>query len=164
MHNAARKSAAGALAIVVALSGCAVSPTSFRNNPSAHSDATVCRALRGNQARADPTFAYDLTQELGRRGIPFNSCDSLIAKQDATIGIGVLLGAALIAVAASKGGGGGGYNTAQYDTEWDWDQFYNQYRQLVWACHGVQTGQFAEAYHCAGKYQTDYRWPSKEAP
>jgi hypothetical protein len=117
MNNAARRPATSALAIVFALSGCAVSPTSFRNCPSAHSDATICGALKSNQVRIDPTFGYDLTQELGRRAISFNSCDSLIAMQDTAIGIGVLLGVALITIAASKGGGGDEYNAAQYDTE-----------------------------------------------
>lgn len=69
----------------------------------------------------------------------------------------VVLGAA---VAASKGGGGGGaYQPEDYD--WDWDQFYNQYRVLVWACRGVQTGQFAELERCSYKYKTDLRWPKK---
>jgi hypothetical protein len=74
----------------------------------------------------------------------------------------ILTGAALLGVAAAiskGGGGGGGYQPEDY--EWDWDQFYNQYRTLVWACRGIQTGQFAEPYRCSGRYQTDSRWPDK---
>ncbi len=51
------------------------------------------------------------------------------------------------------------YNAA--DQEWDWDGFYNEYRQIVWACRGVQTGQFAFDERCAFKTKTDYRWPEK---
>jgi hypothetical protein len=47
------------------------------------------------------------------------------------------------------------------DYEWDWDAFYNEYRQIVWGCRGVQTGQFAPEDKCAFKLKTDYRWPAK---
>jgi hypothetical protein len=47
------------------------------------------------------------------------------------------------------------------DYEWDWDAFYNEYRQLVWACRGVQTGQFSTDDKCAFKPKTDLRWPGK---
>jgi hypothetical protein len=50
------------------------------------------------------------------------------------------------------------------DRQWDWDQFYDRYGNLVWMCRGVQTGQFAEDDKCDGKYQTDRRWPRKTAP
>ena len=30
------------------------------------------------------------------------------------------------------------------DYEWAWEQFYHSNGTLVWACRGVQTGQFAE--------------------
>jgi hypothetical protein len=72
------------------------------------------------------------------------------------------------AVAAAKGGGGSGYAAppqfAPTDYEWDWDLFYNQYRQLTWACRGVQSGQFAELDKCQYKLKVDQRWPSLEAP
>lgn len=76
----------------------------------------------------------------------------------------VIAGAALavgaLAYQAGKGGGGGGY-AAPTDYDWDWDQYYNQYYQLVWMCRGVQTTQFADAWRCSGKPQTDLRWPNK---
>lgn len=157
-----KRSTTGVLAVILAVSGCAVSPASFRDNPTSHSDASICRALQGTAGRTDPTFAYDLRSELGRRNISEYSCDQIIQKQNLTAGAILLIGAA-IAVAASGGGGGNSYAPGQQDYAWDWDQFYNQYRQLVWACRGVRTGQFAEAHHCSGKWQTDSRWPSKEA-
>ena len=69
-----------------------------------------------------------------------------------------MIGAAA-AAAGGGGGGGGAYGASDYD--WDWDQFYNQYGQLVWACRGIQTGQFAELHHCAYDVKVDTRWPGK---
>ncbi len=53
------------------------------------------------------------------------------------------------------------FNKNHKDRDWAWDQFYHSTGSLVWACRGVQTGQFAEKYRCAGKSQNDYRWPNK---
>lgn len=65
-----------------------------------------------------------------------------------------------VAYYAVKGNAGGAGYSPPHDYEWDWDQFYNQ-GSLVWACRGVQTGQFAEQSRCQHKYQVDYRWPGK---
>lgn len=146
---------------LLTLAGCAVSPERFRSERYSLSNTQVCRTAISSAAEKDPSFNYDVWQEAQRRGLTGQDCRALINEQNVGIGVAAILGAAIIA--ASRGGGGGGYNPAAYDTEWDWDQFYNEYRQLVWACRGVQTGQFAEAYRCSGKWQTDARWPSKEA-
>jgi hypothetical protein len=63
-----------------------------------------------------------------------------------------------VAVAAAQSGGGGGYS-APTDYDWRWDGFRNSYGTLEWACRGVQTGQFADAYHCAGQLKVDTTWP-----
>jgi len=42
----------------------------------------------------------------------------------------------------------------RYDVDWDWDQFYHSTGSLVWACRGIQTGQFADLYRCSGKSST----------
>ena len=68
--------------------------------------------------------------------------------------------AALVVSAARSGGGGGGSGSV-YDYDWAWDQFYNKNYQLVWACRGKQTGQFAEIANCANKTQNDSTWPAK---
>jgi hypothetical protein len=68
-----------------------------------------------------------------------------------------VLGVVAVAAAAAKGGGGGGYA----ESGSDWDQFYNQYGQLVWACRDIQSGRFTEKSNCAGKLQVDNRWPGK---
>lgn len=71
-----------------------------------------------------------------------------------------IVAVAAIAYSATRSDGGGGYAPAAVDYEWDWDQFYHQ-GTLIWACRGVQTGQFAERSNCQYKYQSDYRWPNK---
>lgn len=45
------------------------------------------------------------------------------------------------------------------DFDWEWDQFMLQNGQVVWACRGVQTGQFAPEQRCAYKLKTDWKWP-----
>ena len=87
-------------------------------------------------------------------------CATNTAGENIAIGLGVLLGAAVVAKAAKHGAFGNGGQSAN-DWDWDWDEFYNQNHQLVWACRGVQTGRFADQYHCNGKPQTDLRWPNK---
>lgn len=62
---------------------------------------------------------------------------------------------------ASRHGSGGGMPLG--DTDWDWDEFYWQ-GQLIWACRGVSTGQFANHERCSYKAKSDWRWPDKQAP
>lgn len=78
------------------------------------------------------------------------------------IGVGIFLGAVIIA-AARHSGSGGGYSAPAFsaDTDWAWDEFYNKNRQLVWACRGIQTGEFALESHCFGKFKSDWQWPEK---
>jgi hypothetical protein len=136
------------------LTGCAVSPAQFYANKSGFSDSQLCRAT---QTTSNVNFKWDVVMELDRRGVTSENCEQMIRNQNIAIGA-ALIGVA--AIAASRGGSGGGASSST-DYEWDWDQFYNEYRKLVWACRGVQTGQFADGYHCSGKYQIDSRWPQK---
>ena len=48
-----------------------------------------------------------------------------------------------------------------HDTDWAWDQFHHSTGSLVWACRGIQTGQFAKLERCDGKSKNDYRWPKR---
>jgi hypothetical protein len=77
--------------------------------------------------------------------------------------LGILGAVATVGLAASGGGSGGGYGNSYtpVDYDWAWDQFYNQYGQLTWACRGKQTGQFAYNSSCAYKTVNDLTWPSK---
>lgn len=76
----------------------------------------------------------------------------------------VLLGVAVIggiAYLAAKSGGGGGSYPPSNDYSWRWDEFYDEWRNLTWRCRGVQTGEFADNYRCAGQLQVDTAWPGK---
>ena len=76
--------------------------------------------------------------------------------------LGALIVGAVVAAASSGGGGGGTYvPAASSDYQWQWDGFRNGYGALQWACRGVQTGQFADAYHCSGQLQMDDTWPGQ---
>lgn len=81
-------------------------------------------------------------------------------KKVAVGALAIVAVAALVAAAAkSSGGGGGGGYLASSDYVWRWDQFIDQYGLYEWRCRGVQTGQFADSYHCAGQLQIDSTWP-----
>jgi hypothetical protein len=45
------------------------------------------------------------------------------------------------------------------DRLWAWDSFRNQYGTLVWACRGVQTGQFSFLVRCHDRPRHDLTWP-----
>ncbi len=79
----------------------------------------------------------------------------------AAVAVGVLLVGIVAAAAAGGGGGGSSYVPPATDYDWDWDGFYNQFSELVWACRGIQTGQFADASNCTYDLKTDVRWPDK---
>ena len=95
----------------------------------------------------------------------YNSSDS--ANSEFSVGrtlLGVLGAAAAVAAAREVGkAGGGGYSpaTTTVDYDWAWDQFRNEYGQLVWACRGKQTGQFALNERCQFKPANDFTWPEK---
>jgi hypothetical protein len=154
--------------IVCLLSGCALSPAEFREKRYEVSDVRLCKTLNSSAAADDSFFQYQVRNEVERRGLDDARCAQLERNQALAIGAGVLVGAALVAAARNGGvaggaavGGGSGYASTNYDYDWEWDQYYNQNRLLVWSCRGVQTGQFAEPYRCASKLQTDWKWPGK---
>lgn len=78
-------------------------------------------------------------------------------KKAAAVGVVAL---ALVAIAKGGGGSGGGqnYGANTVDTGWAWDGFYSN-GLYQWACRGVQTGRFAEEWHCAGQTKVDSYWP-----
>jgi hypothetical protein len=147
------------VACSVAMTACATSPEAFRRNPYQVSDSQLCRTLTSSAAERDYSFKSEVRSEVERRGLSDESCATMVRNQNVAIGAVALIGAVAVAAARNGGGGGGGAPSTDYD--WDWDQFYNEYRQLVWACRGVQTGQFADTWRCNGKFRTDARWPQK---
>lgn len=144
------------------LVGCASTPTSFYKNRAAVGNTALCKTVRSGNAAKDPAFRGDVIAELERRGLTPNECDRLIRKQQAAIAAAILAGA-VVAIAAEGGGGGGGGGSYVADYQWEWDEFYDQYGNLIWRCRGVQTGQFAEDSRCGYKVKSDWKWPSKRA-
>ncbi|RCW78303.1 hypothetical protein [Phyllobacterium bourgognense] len=102
--------------------GCTTSSKSFYKDKTKGDKISICRAYLKTQSA---TFRQD-------RNIYPGDCLGYVKAQNAAIVAGVavaLVGAAAIACANSSSGcrgGGGGYSTGS-----DWDQFYNQYGQLV---------------------------------
>jgi len=153
------------------LASCAASPERFYRERSSLSAETLCRTYDAAIKKSDLTLAGDASQELSTRlGISTNDCPALVSAQNAKIAAGIIAAAAItaVAIAASKKKhhGGGGYypaaaSNSTFDHEWDWDQFYGENGELMAACRGVQSGQFAEQWRCAGKAQSDWRWPGK---
>jgi len=148
--------------LLVTLAGCAASPEEFRKDRDSMSVVTLCRTYQKTMARGDSALGSEVATELRERGTSPSGCAEIVRQQNQKIAAALVAVAAVAAVAASASNSGGGTaNSYATDYQWDWDIFYNQYGQLVAYCRGVQTGQFAEAWRCNGKAQTDSRWPGK---
>jgi len=140
------------------LVGCSTTSETFYKNPKKVGDTSLCRTYLETK---DYDFKRDIRRELSSRAILASSCAQRVRKQNNQIAAGVAVAAVGAAVIyCTRGGrscgGGGSYGA-------DWDQFYNDRYQLVWACREIQTGRFTEVENCSNKYQTDNRWPSKRA-
>jgi hypothetical protein len=155
------RQAACAVAACVAMTGCAVRPAVFYKDPYGVGDTRLCRTSDAAVKSGDSRYVQSVQAELDRRGITPAQCQQLERDQTGAIVVGSLLVVAAVAAARAGGSGGGGTPSNSYvsDYEWDWDQFRNQYGQFVWACRGVQSGQFADNSKCFGKFQVDSRWP-----
>ncbi len=155
------------MAISIAVTACAAPKPFYYANRASHSDVTVCRTWFEANKGSDYAFTGDVAADAAARGLDYPGCTELVRKQNEQAATGALVALAAIALVAvarsGSGGGGGNYTGSTTDYAWDWDQFYNDQYQLVWICRGVQTGQFAELSKCYGKFQTDSRWPSKQA-
>ncbi len=151
----------------VLLSGCAAvtSHQDFSERRASLNDTEVCKTLIYSHEQSlngnGSAFYQSATDEAGNRGYDLNSCKEKIKKQN-IVAASVAI-ASVLAIAASSRRSSGGYapTSVAQDYEWDWDEFYNEYRQLVWMCRGVQTGQFSPSEKCQYKFKTDSRWPSK---
>ena len=153
------------LTIAAIATGCTTSSESFYKDRSKGDKTSLCRAYL---KASSETFRQDLGNELARRGIFPTECQTIVQKQNTAIAVGAALavvGAVAVACANSSSGcGGGGYSRPNsYSEGADWDQFYNQYGQLIWACRDIGSGQFTYQSECYGLAQTDFRWPSKSA-
>lgn len=157
----------GVSLVIVVLSGCAISPQQFAAQRETLRPDEICRGRSAAVKNGDYVFVQAIDEELSTRGIPPGDCPAIIEKasQQASAAAALILGGlALAAIARSNPGGGGyPYTPEPQDNDWAWDQFYNQYYQLVWACRGLQTGQFANLDRCSFKGKHDSTWPSKRA-
>ena len=52
-------------------------------------------------------------------------------------------------------------NVIESCDQYDWDAFYDQYRNLVWRCREINSGRFAASSKCSGIRKDDDRWPGK---
>lgn len=101
----------------------------------------------------------DLDMKVAREVVQARQAAEAQRQQNAAAGLAglALLGAA--AAGGSRGLGALGQGMQGTDYDWAWDQFRNDYGQLVWGCRGVQTGQFADLSRCSAKPRADYMWP-----
>lgn len=164
--DAARRPISAVLAL--SLIGCAVTHQHFSSVRSSMSNEQVCDASVDSRKGDSLAFMSDTYSEVTRRGMTVESCEAMVAekKRNAAMLVAVLAGAAL-AVSASKGGGAAApsaWAPTAVDTDWAWDQFYGPNFQLMWACRGIQTGQFADQWRCQYKIKVDSRWPGLSAP
>ncbi len=151
------------LLVVFSLFACSSTPQQFAEKRYSLSEANLCRTYKEAQEKGDYSFSRDVKTEIDRRNITPQQCESAMTKQSVGAALAVVGAALVVGAAARSRGGGGGAPSNQYaattDYDWAWDQFHNQYYQLVWACRGRQTGQFAPNEKCAYKPQNDFTWP-----
>ena len=144
------------------LSACTTSHEALSKNPKAVGEAALCRSFITTK---DEAFRQELYRELSHRSIAPMQCAEMVKKQNQAIAAGIAIAAvgAAVAICANNdcGGGGGGYYSGGYAQGADWDAFYNQYGQIVWACREVASGQFTYDHNCFGQSKTDWRWPGK---
>ena len=125
-----------------------------QHNPSKVGNISLCRTyLKTDNAE----FKKDISRELSKRGLQKSNCASLVNKQNTQIVVGAVVAAAAIYCAVECGNTGAG----TYHNAADWDQFYDEKFQLVWACRDITSGRFANSNNCAGLPKTDVRWPSR---
>lgn len=138
-------------------------------------DSAVCRGMDDPVLMANPGSRDILADAYQRRGLNRKRCDfalksptgnaPAIEEESTASKVGKVVAAVavigLVALAASAGGGGRSAAPAAraHDYDWEWDQFYNEFNQLVWACRGRQTGQFAYPERCQFKVKADLTWP-----
>ena len=140
------------------LAACAASPAQFQSTKYSMSDTRACNTLSSAQSGTNYAFAREVSAEVSRRGLNDARCKQLINEQRALIAGAVLVTTAVAVAAHNSGGAGGGSPSS--DFQWDWDMFYQGGKQVA-RCRGVQTGQFAEDWHCNGKAVNDNHWPGQ---
>jgi hypothetical protein len=158
------------MAAALAASGCAMSPERFSQTRFSLNDTEVCRSARDANASRNSDFIQATQAELDRRSVMPQVCDQLIQEEDtrnavAALAVIAIVGAAAVAANSSGAGYASPSTSSAYsstsDYDWAWDQFYGASYELVWACRGIQTGQFANVDKCQYDPKIDSRWPAK---
>lgn len=145
------------LSLAVLASGCTTSTSPANKDLSAEGTLGLCRIVYESKDVETKNKAVIL---LIKRGANPEKCVRLI-QSDKNLATGIAISAGAVAagaVIANNGGYGGGYypQTSPYGVAWD--QFYNQYNQLIWRCRDKATGRFVDDYHCAAIPKADSTW------
>ena len=158
---------------ILCLSGCWTA-TTFTRERNQLTDLGVCHAVYDAEHLEDAELAAVVSDEVQKRGLTRRSCNQLLDEEAQVIGLAIAVGVAAAAAGVATGvaaNSGGTYTASPplmhyytSDHEWDWDLFYNEDERLVWACRGIQTGQFAPLANCPYWGRADTRWPSLQAP
>ena len=158
------------VAVAAFCHGCTVSPEQFEREKYTLRDDEVCRAQIKAVSEGNWDFQEPLDKDLARRGVNPLSCPSIVQNANNRTGAAVSLlaiGAALALASRPPSPAGyappPAYRQPPPDFDWAWDLFFNEHYALVWACRGVQTGQFADLERCNFKPKNDFRWPSKRS-
>jgi hypothetical protein len=155
MRSQSLRSVASTFCVLLLLHGCAASPSQFASSRQKMGDSRLCSTWKAARKGSDSDFMVQVSTEAGRRGLSYQRCEE-IARNQKLLAAGAIIAAAAVVAIAHSGGGGG---AAAYDYDYAWDMFNNQQGRRMVRCRGIQTGQFAEDSHCAGKAMNDYRWP-----
>jgi hypothetical protein len=99
-----------AAVLAVLLAGCATSPSRFYADPTKPDDTSLCRVALDTSS--DPSYRADVAQELLRRGLTVEACQTKINTQTAVVVGAALVGLTTAAIIACNNGscpsGGGG--------------------------------------------------------
>lgn len=147
---------ASLLGAALLLVGCTTNQAPLDENFAEKDTLTLCRMVF--QA-TDPARREKIATLIIRRGGTAERCQTLLAN-DKAIWTGIAV-AGVAAAAGAAASNGGYYAPSSYGVAWD--QFYNQYYQLIWRCRDRATGRFVEDYYCAGKPMVDSTWPGWRA-
>lgn len=137
--------------------GCTTNTTSTEEDLTSKSTLGLCRIL---SAHSDQEYRQRAAHLLVRRSASVEKCQKLISS-DNTIAASIAVAGAATAADVAAHNGYGGYAPPAYGVAWD--QFYNEYHQLIWRCRDRATGRFVYDYSCSGLPMHDGTWPGWSA-
>lgn len=98
--------------MALVLTGCAVTPKSFYEDPTKTGDTALCRAVIET---TDDKFRIDTSGEAVRRGLTMQECQNRVAMENAAIlGIAAVATGAAVIAACSNGCGSPTYKPTNY--------------------------------------------------